>query len=110
MSSRSPEMAGASVIVGGTAGIGLEVARTLAQRGGDVGITGRDAERARSVASTLGKTVSGIGFDIAKPHDIKDALAGVGTVQNLVIGAIERDTNTVKDYNIDRAINLVTMK
>jgi NAD(P)-dependent dehydrogenase (short-subunit alcohol dehydrogenase family) len=103
-------MAETSVIVGGTAGIGAEIARALAQRGGNVVITGRNPEKARSVASTLGKNVSGIAFDISKPHDIKDALAGVGTVQNLVIGAIERDTNTVKDYNIDRAINLVTMK
>ena len=99
-----------SVIVGGTAGIGAEIARSLAQRGGDVIITGRDPEKARSVASTLGKNVTGIAFDLSKPHEIADALAGVGTVQNLIIGAIERDTNTVKDYNIDRAVNLVTMK
>jgi len=103
-------MAETSVIVGGTAGIGAEIARSLAQRGGDVIITGRDLEKARSVASTLGKKVTGIAFDLSKPHEIADALAGVGTVRNLIIGAIERDTNTVKDYNIDRAINLVTMK
>jgi NAD(P)-dependent dehydrogenase (short-subunit alcohol dehydrogenase family) len=103
-------MAETSVIVGGTAGIGAEIARSLAQRGGDVIITGRDPEKARSVASTLGKNVTGIAFDLSKPHEIADALAGVGTVRNLIIGAIERDTNTVKDYNIDRAINLVTMK
>lgn len=99
-----------SVIVGGTAGIGAEIARSLAERGGHVVITGRDTERARSVAATLGKNVEGIGFDISKPHEIAKALAGVGAVRNLVIGAIERDANTVKDYNIDRAIHLVTMK
>lgn len=99
-----------SVIVGGTAGIGAEIARTLAVRGGEVIITGRDPEKARSVAATLGKNVKGIGFDIAKPHAIAAALAHVGKVRNLVIGAIERDTNTVKDYDIDRAIGLVTMK
>ena len=103
-------MAETSVIVGGTAGIGAEIARSLAERGGHVVVTGRNPERARSAASTLGKNVEGIGFDISKPHGIAEALAGVGTVRNLVIGAIERDTNTVKDYNIDRAINLVTMK
>jgi NAD(P)-dependent dehydrogenase (short-subunit alcohol dehydrogenase family) len=102
-------MAETSVIVGGTAGIGAEIARSLAERG-HVVITGRDTERARSVAATLGSNVEGIGFDIAKPHGIAKALAGVGTVRNLIIGAIERDTNTVKNYDIDRAINLVTMK
>lgn len=99
-----------SLIVGGTSGIGAEVGRALAFRGGDVIITGRNPERARSVASTLGKNVKGIAVDVSKPHEIADALAGVGTVRHLVIGAIERDTNTVKDYNIDRAMNLVTMK
>ena len=103
-------MAETSVIVGGTAGIGAEIGRALALRGGNVIITGRNPEKARSVASTLGKNVKGIAVDISKPHEIADALAGVGTVQHLVIGAIERDANTVKDYNIDRAINLVTMK
>ncbi len=103
-------MAETSVIVGGTAGIGAEIARALALRGGDVIITGRSPEKARSVAATLGKNLKGIGFDISKPHTIVEALAGVGPVRNLVIGAIERDTNTVKDYNIDRAMNLVTMK
>jgi NAD(P)-dependent dehydrogenase (short-subunit alcohol dehydrogenase family) len=103
-------MAETSVIVGGTAGIGAEIARSLAERGGDVVITGINPEKARSVASTLGKNVTGIASDLSKPHEIADALSGVGTVRNLVIGAIERDTNSVRDYNIDRAINLVTMK
>jgi NAD(P)-dependent dehydrogenase (short-subunit alcohol dehydrogenase family) len=99
-----------SLVVGGTAGIGAEVGRTLAARGGEVVITGRDAERARAVAATLGKNVRGIALDISHPQHIAAALADIGNVRNLVIGAIERDTNTVKDYNIQRAINLVTMK
>lgn len=103
-------MAETSVIVGGTAGIGTEIARALAERGADVVISGRNPEKARSVASTLGTNVEGIAFDISRPHEIAGALANVGTVRNLVIGAIERDANTVRDYNIDRAINLVTMK
>ena len=38
------------------------------------------------------------------------ALAGVGPVRRLVLVAIERDENTVADYDIDRAIRLVTLK
>lgn len=99
-----------SVVIGGTAGIGAEVGRALAARGGAVVITGRDAGRAEAVASQLGKNVRGIALDISQPLTIANALADVGNVRNLVIGAIERDTNTVRDYNIQRAINLVTMK
>ena len=58
-----------SLIVGGTAGIGAEIGRALALRGGDVVITGRNPENARSVASTLGTNVTGIGIDISKPHE-----------------------------------------
>ena len=103
-------MAETSLIVGGTAGIGAEIGRQLSPRGGDVIITGRDRERARSAAAALGGNVQGIAFDIARPHEIAAALAGVKNVRNLVIAAIERDVNTVKDYNIDRAINLATLK
>lgn len=103
-------MAETSLIVGGTAGIGTEVARALAKRGGEVVISGREAERARSVAATVGKNVKGIAVDIAKPAEIAAALAGVNNVRYLVIAAIERDVNSVKDYNIQRATNLATMK
>lgn len=99
-----------SLIVGGTAGIGAEVARTLAGRGGEVVITGRDAERTRAVAATLGRNVRGLALDIGKPLTIAAGLADVGQVRNLVIGAIERDLNTVRDYSIERAIHLATMK
>jgi len=99
-----------SLIVGGTAGIGREIARSLALRGGNVIVAGRDGERARSAASGLGRNVSGIAVDISKPAGIAEALADVGNVRHLVITAIERDANTVKDYSIPRAMNLVTMK
>jgi NAD(P)-dependent dehydrogenase (short-subunit alcohol dehydrogenase family) len=99
-----------SLIVGGTAGIGLEVARALAARGDDVVITGRDAERTRSVAATIGNNVKGIALDISKPLEIAAAVKGIRNIRNLIIGAIERDVNTVKEYDVQRAINLATMK
>jgi NAD(P)-dependent dehydrogenase (short-subunit alcohol dehydrogenase family) len=99
-----------SLVVGGTAGIGAEIARALARRGNAVIIAGRDRERAYEVAPTLGENVTGIAVDISKPLEIGKALADVGNVRHLVIVAIERDTNTVKDYDIPRAMNLVTMK
>lgn len=103
-------MAEVSVVVGGTAGIGAEIARQLSVRGNNVVLTGRNRERARSVASGIGKNVEGVALDVSKPLEIASALAGVGNVKHLVISAIERDTNTVKDYDIPRALNLVTMK
>ena len=40
-----------TLVIGGTAGMGLEVARHRAGRGDDVVLTGRDAGRAKDVAA-----------------------------------------------------------
>jgi NAD(P)-dependent dehydrogenase (short-subunit alcohol dehydrogenase family) len=103
-------MAGSAVIIGGTSGIGRELARTLAARGEEVVITGRDAERARKVAAEIGGKVRGLAVDLAKPEEIAGKLADVGAVGNLVIAAIERDDNAVRKLDIARALRLVTLK
>lgn len=101
---------GSVVIVGGTGGLGREVARHYLDRGADVIITGRDPDRARDIAAELGGGVTGIAFDLARPGTIADALAGVGAVSRLVLSAIDRDHNPLDDYSIERAIALTTMK
>ena len=98
------------VIVGGTQGLGSELARSYAEDGRDVVVTGRDQTRAEVAASEIGGSTRGIGFDLAAPHTIADALASVGEVDHLVLAAIERDTNKVAEYDIDGALRLVTMK
>lgn len=99
-----------SVIIGGTAGIGEELARQLAARGNRVILTGRDRERAQAVAKAIGSNVECIAVDISKPREIGPALAGLRNVRHLAICAIERDSNTVKNYDIQRAISLATLK
>jgi NAD(P)-dependent dehydrogenase (short-subunit alcohol dehydrogenase family) len=101
---------GCYVVVGGTSGIGLEVARSLADRGDEVVLTGRDAERAQNAASAVGGAARGLAFDLVRPTEISGRLGGIERVDGLVIAAIERDENTVRDYDVDRALRLVTMK
>ena len=103
-------MSGSVVVVGGTAGIGLEVARHYATTGSDVVITGRDRERAANAAASLGGNVASVAFDLADPESIGSALAGVGEVSRLILCGIARDSNTVKDYNVKAAIDLTVMK
>jgi NAD(P)-dependent dehydrogenase (short-subunit alcohol dehydrogenase family) len=98
------------LVVGGTAGIGLEIARYYAAQGDRVTLTGRDAERAVAAAKDAGGDTTGLALDLAAPKDIAPALAGVDAVDGLVLAAIERDVNTVTDYDIDRALRLVTLK
>lgn len=101
---------GSVVVVGGTRGLGREVAQFYAGQGRDVVVTGRDGAGAEACAREIGGSTRGIGLDLAEPHDIAAALADVGDVDYLVLAAIERDTNTVKDYDIAAALRLVTLK
>ena len=101
---------GTVVIVGGTQGLGRELAQSYAGDGHDVVVTGRDQSRADAAASEIGGRTRGIAFDLADPHTIAGRLADVGDVEYLVLAAIERDVNKVHEYEIDAALRLVTMK
>jgi NAD(P)-dependent dehydrogenase (short-subunit alcohol dehydrogenase family) len=101
---------GCVVVIGGTTGLGREIARFYAERGDEVIVTGRDSAGCAEVAAEIGGRTRGIAVDLAKPHEIGPALADVGPVRYLVITPILRDDNKVRDFNIDGALNLVTMK
>ena len=99
------------LVVGGTSGIGREVARYFADHGDHVTLTGRDAGRAAAVAKEIGGDATGIALDLAVPHGIAPALAGLDVVDRLVLAAIDREVNTtVRDYDVDLAQRLVTLK
>ena len=101
---------GTVVVVGGTQGLGRELAQAYADEGRDVVETGRDQARAETAAGAIGGGTRGIGFDLAEPQTIAERLAEVGDVDYVVLAAIERDTNSVADYDIAGALRLVTLK
>lgn len=104
-------MAGESVlVVGGSSGLGLEIARHYHAQGASVTITCRDQQRADEVALDIGEGAAGVGFDLAEPDSIAPALKSVGPVSRLVLAAIARDHNPVRDYKIEGALYLTTMK
>jgi NAD(P)-dependent dehydrogenase (short-subunit alcohol dehydrogenase family) len=99
------------LVVGGTSGIGCEIARHFAAAGDRVTLTGRDVGRAAAVAKEIGGDATGIALDLAVPHSIAPALAGIEVVDRLVLAAIDREVNTsVRDYDVDLAQRLVTLK
>lgn len=101
---------GSVVIVGGTGGIGREIASHYHHEGKKVVITGRDPVRSASIAAAIGDGVTGLGFDLAEPEKIDDALSDMGPVSKLVLASIARDNNPVKDYAVEAAVHLTTMK
>jgi NAD(P)-dependent dehydrogenase (short-subunit alcohol dehydrogenase family) len=98
------------VVIGGTSGIGREIAQRAAARGDEVVISGRNAETAQQVAKEIGGNARGIAVDLGRPVDVRACVADVSRVDHLVVAAIERDMNTAADYNLERALNLVTLK
>lgn len=101
---------GAVVVVGGTRAIGLEIARHYVEAGHEVVVTGRSQANVDSAIAALGGTVTGVVFDLAEPETIGPALAAVGPVRHLALVAIDRDANSIKEYDIAAATRLVTLK
>lgn len=104
---------GSVVVVGGTRAIGFEIVRHYAEAGNDVVLTGQtEANVVAAVERAAGfrGKVSGLTFDLADPVTIRAALEGVGPVRRLALVAIDRDSNTVADYDVTRAIRLATLK
>jgi NAD(P)-dependent dehydrogenase (short-subunit alcohol dehydrogenase family) len=101
---------GSVVVIGGTSGLGLEVARHYAKQGREVVLSGRDQGRAEAAAADVGGRARGVALDLAEPGQLADRLAGVEGVGHLVLAAIERDENTVRDLDLEGATRLATLK
>jgi NAD(P)-dependent dehydrogenase (short-subunit alcohol dehydrogenase family) len=104
---------GSVVVVGGTRAIGLEIARHYAALGNDVVISGKSDEHMTAAVDELtraGGTVRGLTFDLAYPETIAPALADVGPVRRLALVAIDRDQNSIHEYDSGRATHLAVLK
>ncbi len=79
MTQREPELAGQTVVViGGSAGIGLETARRARAEGADVVLAARNPERLRSAADEVG-AVSSAAFDATDPAALEGFFADLPT-------------------------------
>ncbi len=75
-----------TVIVGGSSGVGLGVARAARAAGAEVVIAGRSADRLRDAAASLG-SVTAIPVDMADEASVARLFAEVGGFDHLVITA-----------------------
>ena len=99
-----------SLVVGGTGGLGHALAVRFAARGDDVIVTSRSLPRALAAAAEIGPSVRGLALDLGAPETIEASLAGVGSVDNVVITAIGQFPNSLKAFNITEAIASITVK
>ncbi|MBZ0289819.1 MAG: SDR family oxidoreductase [Anaerolineae bacterium] len=101
---------GTVVVVGGTCELGKHLAKHYADKGHPVVVTSRNLDRAQAAAKEIGGDCVGVAVDLSAPHSIASAFSGVDNVRHLALVALHRDDNKVRDYNIDEAIKLVTLK
>jgi NAD(P)-dependent dehydrogenase (short-subunit alcohol dehydrogenase family) len=62
------------------------------------------------VAEEIGGDARALALDLSRPGEIAERLEDVGPVAHLVLAAMDRDDNTVREYDHARALNLVTLK
>lgn len=76
-----------AVVTGGTAGIGLEIARLLAAEGAQVTVVGRDAERGAKAAVEIGHDARFVQADLGDLDSVSSLAAQLGEVDILVNNA-----------------------
>lgn len=107
-----------ALVTGSTSGIGLGIARSLAQQGANIVLNGfGDAETPKAEIAALGVQVGYHGADMSKPEQIEDmmryAASTFGRVDILVNNAGIQYVAKVEDFPVERwdaviAINLTS--
>ncbi|RZL89339.1 MAG: 3-hydroxybutyrate dehydrogenase [Variovorax sp.] len=107
-----------ALVTGSTSGIGLGIAKALAQQGANIVLNGfGDVDRPKAEVAALGVEVDYHGADMSKPAQIEDmmkfAASRFGRVDVLVNNAGIQHVANVEDFPVDRwdaviAINLTS--
>lgn len=98
------------VVIGGTKGLGLEIARAAVARGDRVTVAGRDPEIARSEAEAMGpKAVHGM-CDLTDWPSLEKFFGEVEPIDHLVLVALLRDNNDIRDFRPDDSARTSLMK
>jgi len=75
------------VVIGGTSGIGLEVARSAAAHGARVTAAGRSAERIRAAQASLGDAVAVRALDMSDEAAVEQFFSTFKAIDHLVVTA-----------------------
>jgi NAD(P)-dependent dehydrogenase (short-subunit alcohol dehydrogenase family) len=99
-----PELLGQTVVlIGGSAGIGLETARLARAAGADVVLTGRDADRLRQAAGEV-DAVATAAFDATDPARLDGFFRDLGRpIDHVLVTAGEPYYAPLPEFDVDRA-------
>jgi len=90
-------------VVGGTAGMGLAIAREAALEDASVIIAGRSAERAVPVATGIGLNVEGRALDVTDAGFVERFFDELGPVDHLVVRAAQVQGGRFRTGSLDDA-------
>ena len=83
------------VVIGGTSGMGLAIARLAASRGAYVTVASRSPDKVAAAASELG--VTGQPLDTTNEASVREFFSAAGRVDHLIVTASSVRTGTLKD-------------
>lgn len=86
------------VIIGGTKNIGFALAKATVSTGASVTLTGRDLGQARRCAESIGYGATGAACDLGDWNSIAALFETMEKVDHLVVTAVDRDHNTIREY------------
>lgn len=98
------------VVIGGTSGIGLPLARAAHALGCMLTVAGRGAERAAEVARSIGPSVTGLHVELDDPTSIRAALAEGPAIDHLVLVPIDQCATNIKDFKVEAANKALHVK
>ena len=98
------------IVVGGTRGLGLELARAAVARGDRVTVAGRDEAHAKEQARLLGSAASGASCDLTDWPTLARLFSSVESIDHLVLAALDRDHNDIADFRPDDSARTSLMK
>jgi len=100
---RDPRLLGQTVVViGGSAGIGLETARAARAEGADVVLTGRTPDRLARAAAEVG-AVSTATFDAHDLGDLEGFFEGLQAIDHVMVTAGRPYYSTLAEMDFDQA-------
>jgi NAD(P)-dependent dehydrogenase (short-subunit alcohol dehydrogenase family) len=98
------------VIVGGSRGLGLELANAAHALGCRITVAGRDGQAADDAARSVGERCGAGACDLTDWASIEAFISACGPIDHLVLTAVERDIRALADYRPEDSARAMLMK
>lgn len=90
------------LVVGGSSGIGLAVAKMAQSEGAQVIIAGRTPEKLEKAKSLIGSEVELVPMDVMEPEAIAKAFEKIGSLDHIFISAQSAATSALSETTIEK--------